>query len=151
WLTGTTSGSSITLLNYDGTNAAAPGAYSSGGTVDGGDLGMADAAIQSQVVPDNGIALVSAATTASVALVCTAYIKANANLTATAAAAAISVAVSTYLGTTAIGGIKAEASGIVPRSEVLIQIANANPGTVSVSPMTLNGGTADVTLTASQV
>ena len=152
WLAEVVTTNTFKLYEYDGlTPAPAPGVYVSGGVVDGGDLGMADAAIQANVVPDNGIAIVMAASTESIALVCTVYIKSTASLTTTTAAANISLAVSTYFGTIPIGGLNAEALGIVPWSEVLIQIANANPGTVSVSPMTLNGGTVDITLTSSQV
>lgn len=152
WLIEVVTTNTFKLYEYDGvTPAPAPGVYVSGGTVDGGDLGMADAAIQANVVPDNDIAIVLAASTASIALVCTAYIKSSASITLASAQAAISLAVSTYLGTIPIGGITAEATGIVPWSEVLIQIANANPGTVSVSPMTLNAGVIDIALTSSQV
>lgn len=150
WVAQAASGSTLSLYEYDGvTPAPAGGAYTSGGVVDGGDLGMADAAIQSQVVPTGQAALVQAASEVVIALTCTVYIKSSAGLTAAIVIANIENALAAYLASVPIGGINAETSGIVPWSELLIQIANANTGTVSVSPLSVPAG--DTALTAGQV
>jgi len=148
-----TSGSTISFAL-----AGTPGTYSSGGSVEGGDLGMVDAAIQAQVVPTGQAALVQAATNLPINITATVYIPTKAGITAANAIAAISAAlgggtvngvvVPGYLSTMNIGGVNAESLGIVPWSELLTVIATANPGTVSVQLTTPSG---DTTLTPSQV
>ena len=126
--------------------AANPGAYTSGGSVEGGDLGMVDAAIQAQVVPTGQTALVSPATNVTVNVTATVYIPTKAGITGATAIANITAALTAYLGAIPVGGLNAETQGIVPGSELLVVIANANAGTVSVQPTP-----ADVPLTPSQV
>ena len=145
---------SFYLYGLDNTTPApAPGVFVLGptGNVDGGDLGMCDAAVQGQVVPDGMTALVSAAQAVPVAVVVVVWIKARAGLTDAQATANVSDAIAANLDGVPIGGVNAELPNVVPYSEVLVQIANANPGTVSVNPLLLNGAVADVTLAANQV
>jgi hypothetical protein len=145
----------VTVLNgsqFTITLPGAPGVYTGGGTVDGGDLGMVDAAIQAQCVPNGQLALAQPATNASVNLVGTVYISGQAGLTSAQAVANITSAVQTWLATVPIGGVNAEVAGIVPFSETLFQVMGANPGTRSavLSPIgALSDGS--LNLTASQV
>lgn len=147
------SGSGSTFTFNLATN---PGTYTSGGIVEGGDLGMVDAAIQAQVVPTGQAALAIAASDVSINVTATVYLPTKAGITSVNAIAAITaalgggsvngVAVPGYLPQVPVGGVNAETSGIVPGSELLVTIANANPGTVSVTPTP-----ADISLTANQV
>ena len=149
WVAQAASGSTLSLYEYDGvTPAPAPGAYTSGGVLDGGDLGMADTAIQSQVVPDGQAAIVTAASEVVIAITASVYIRSSASLTAVNAIANIVNDLDAYLASVQIGGINAESSGIVPWSELLIQIANANANTVSVQLSVPSG---DTTLLVNQV
>ena len=130
----------------------APGAYTGGGTVDGGDLGMADAAIQASTVPNGQLALCQAAQNASVNLVGTVYISGQAGLTAAQATANITSAVQSWLAGLPIGGVNAEYSGIVPFSEVLYQVMGANSGTRSAVLNPIGAlGDGSLALTAPQV
>lgn len=126
--------------------ATNPGTFTSGGSVEGGDLGSVDAAIQAQVVPDGQTAIVAAATNANITVTATVYIPTKAGVSPAVAKSNISTALATYLATVPIGGVTAESTGIVPGSELLVTIANANPGTVSVQPTP-----SDVVLSNSQV
>ena len=141
WQAVTASGSSITFAL-----ATNPGTYSSGGIVEGGDLGMIDAAIQSQVVPIGQVAFVAAASNVPINVTATVYIPTKAGISAAVAIANISAALTQYFAGVPIGGVNAESLGIVPGSEILVVIANANAGTVSVQPTP-----GDTTLTSSQV
>jgi hypothetical protein len=145
WQLVTASGSSFTFAL-----ATTPGAYVSGGSVEGGDLGMVDAAIQAQVVPTGMAAIVEAASNLAINVAATVYIPTRAGITSTNAIAAISAALTAYFDGVPIGGVTAEAGGIVPSSEVLVTIANANPGTVSVV-LSSPSLSVDTTLTQSQV
>jgi hypothetical protein len=105
-------------------------------------------------VPDGVTAIVQAAATVALNYTATVYIRANANLTDSTAIAAIEAAVIAYFATIDVGGvvgIEGGATGVVPWSEVLIQIAQANPGTVSVGLLLLAGAVSDYVLTSGQV
>lgn len=129
-------------------NIVAPGAYVSGGSIEVGDLGMADAAIQAQTVPNGQTAIVSAASNVSVNVTATVYIPAAAGVSAATATSNISAALSTYFSTVPIGGVTAEAAGIVPWTELIVVIANANPSTKSV---VMGTPTSDVAIAFNQV
>jgi len=143
WQTVTASGSSFTFAL-----ASTPGAYSSGGSVEGDDLGMVDAAIQAGVVPDGQIAIVQNASNLLVNVAGTLYLKTSAGISAANAQTAISGAIANYLGGVPIGGVNAESNGIVPLSAIQKAAFAANTGTVSV---VFTSPSADVVLTASQV
>lgn len=124
-------------------------AYTGGATVEGGDLGMVDAAVQAQVVPNGYTCLSSAALSLAINVTATVYISGKvAAGGATVAAQACANALANYFATLPIGGINAESANIVPWSEILTAIANANPGTVSVILAT---PAADVQLSFNQV
>jgi hypothetical protein len=145
WLAATASGSTITFAL-----ALSPGSYTSGGVLEGGDLGMVDAAIQAQIVPTGQAALVQAATNVPISVAGTAYIPTKAGITATTAIANIVAALTAYFDSVPIGGVTAEGAGIVPSSEILVTCANANAGTVSFQ-LTTPSLSADTTLTVSEV
>ena len=128
--------------------ASDPGTYSSGGSVEAGDLGMVDAAIQAQVVPDGQVAIVQSASQLAVNVTATIYLLTISGIGTTAATTAISDALANYFASVPIGGLNAESAAIVPYSEILVTIANANTGTVSVL---LTVPAADVSLLPSQV
>lgn len=156
WYVKVNNAHSVYLYEDAGLNvpAPAPGVYTSGGTLDGGDVGMCDAAVQAQVVPDGTTAIVAAATVATVPFACTVYIKANSSLSDSQAIANITDAVIAYFSTVPVGGIvgiEGGSTGVIPWSEVLIQIAAANPGTVSVGILLLNGVVADFVMSNGQV
>lgn len=143
WTAQSVSSDTFALYYYDGvTPAPAPGAWTGGGTVDGGDLGMCDAAIQAQVVPDGQTAIVAPAIETVIPLTVTVYINGSASLTLGQAQTNIANALDVYLASVPIGGVNAEALNIVPWSELLITIANANPGNVSVNLTSPSGDTA---------
>lgn len=141
WQLVTASGSAFTFAL-----ALNPGTYTSGGTVEGGDLGMIDAAIQAQVVPIGQSALVQPATNVTINVTATAYIRTTAGISPSVAQANVSNALTAYFAQVPIGGVNAETNGVVPGSEILVTIANANPGTVSVQPTPV-----DTSLTVGQV
>jgi hypothetical protein len=146
WQLASGSGSSFTFAQ-----AATPGTYTSGGSVEGGDLGMVDAAIQAQVVPIGQTALVAAASNLAIPVTATVYIRTSAGITSANATTAIGTALTTYFDSVPIGGLTADGSqGVVPSSEILVTIANANSGTVSVQLSAPVIGV-DTTLTSSQV
>jgi len=136
------------LSSFTFAQATTPGAYSSGGSVEMSDLGMVDAAIQAQTVPDGMVALVVSASAAAVNVTATVYIPTIAGISTATATNAISAALSQYFASVPIGGVTAENPNIVPLSEIITTITNANAGTVSV---TVASPASDVTLTASQV
>jgi hypothetical protein len=146
WQLVTASGNSFTFAQ-----AATPGTYTSGGIVEGGDLGMVDAAIQAQIVPVGQTALVAAASNLAIPVTATVYIQTAAGINSTQATTAISNALTLYFDSIPIGGLNADGNpGVVPSSEILVQIANANSGTVSVQ-LTLPSLSVDTALTSSQV
>lgn len=142
----------VDAFNFTVPLGSLPGVYAGGGTVDGGDLGMVDAALQAQVVPLGQIALVLPATNAPVNLVGTVYIGAQAGLTSAQAIANITSAVQNWLATLPIGGVNAEYTGIVSQSETVFQVMGANAGTRSAVLSSI-GASPDgsLALTASQV
>lgn len=123
--------------------AANPGTYASGGSVEGGDLGMVDAAIQAQVVPGGCQATTLHATTTLVNVTGTIYLRASSGISASAAQTNVSNALVAYFAALPIGGITAEAPNIAPYSEILATVQGANTGTVSC---VLTAPTADITL-----
>jgi uncharacterized phage protein gp47/JayE len=125
-----------------------PGSYISGGSAEVGDLGMVDAAIQAQCVPDGMTATTDGAGTVSVDIVCTIYISTSSGISPSDAITNIENAVVNYFGTLPIGGYTAESSGIVPWSELLTTIAAANTGTRSV---VLTSPAADTHLSTSEI
>lgn len=156
WYVKVNNSTSIKLYEDSGLTIPAPmpGVYTSGGSLDGGDLGMCDAAVQAQVVPDGQTAIVQAAATVAISYTAIVYVKANASLSDSQAIANINDAIIAYFATIDVGGIvgiEGGATGVVPWSEVLIQIAQANPGTVSVGLLLLNGAVSDVVLSPGQV
>lgn len=143
WQCITASGSTLTFAP-----ASDPGSYTSGGLVNGGDLGMATVAIRTQVVGIGKTAVVFSATTHGIGIAGTVYILTTAGIPGVTAINAIESKLDEYFASVPIGGINAESNGIVPWSEILTVIATANRGTVSVvltSPLT------DVGLTGSDV
>jgi hypothetical protein len=129
-------------------NTVALGVYTGGGNIEAGDLGMVDAAVQTQCVPNGQTAITNAAANVSVNVSASVYIATSAGLTAVTATTNISNAVANYFATVPIGGVTAEASGIIPWTEILVVIANANVSTksvVMVSPV------ADVSIAFNQV
>jgi hypothetical protein len=153
WLASYVSPTSFTL-----NNTVAPGAYVSGGSAEIGDLGMVDASIQAQCVPSGFLAITQAAQNVAVPVVATVYVSSKSGLTGAQVVTSIQAAlgggvmngipVAGYMPTVPVGGVNAEATGIVPWSEILTVIANANAGTVSVQLMVPSG---DVSLLPFQV
>lgn len=123
-------------------------AYTSGGLVDGGDLGMADAAIQAIAVPDGYTTFSVSASNAVIPITATVYISARAGIGGSSATVNIQNALANYFASVPIGGVNAEANNILPWSDVLTTISNANPGTVSVILSVPSG---DTTLAVNQV
>jgi len=139
--------------------AVNPGTYTSGGYVDGGDLGMVDASCQA-ITPTGFTLLAAAAVNVPINIAYTVYLSAKSGITAANANAAIAAAlgggsingigVPGYFPVLPIGGLNAEANGIVPWSDLLATIFGANPGTISVVLTTPAAGV-DTALTGGQV
>lgn len=138
----TVTGSSTFTLNGSTGNAA----YVSGGIVEGGDLGEVDAVIQANCVPNAVTAITQSASGFNVAIVATVVVP----FAQTAAyIAAAQQALTLYFANLPIGGI---GSGVVSYQDVvgvLFQagsVAGQPSYVISMSGVTLNGGTVDVSL-----
>lgn len=127
---------------------AGNGAYTSGGTVEGGNLGLVDNAIQRWAVPDGVTAVVASAAAHSIAVTATIYIPSTSGLTATAITTACSDAIAAYLESLPIGGVTDASTHRVPYNALVGVLFAANRGTTSV---TLTVPSADVTLAANEV
>ncbi len=124
------------------------GAYTSGGIVEGGNLGLVDSAIQKWATPDGVTAVVQSATPISINVVATIYIPSTTGYSAAQVQQNASTAIATYLNSLKIGGATDQTAGVVPWSALLKAIFDANTGTTSV---TLATPAADVALTSNQV
>lgn len=144
WSITVTGASTFTLTGSSG-NAA----YTSGGIVEGGDLGEVDAIIQANCVPNDVTAITQSATAFNVAIV--------ANVTvpfaqATAYTTAVQQALTLYFTNLPIGGINASGgfAGVLSYDDivgVLFQagsIAGQPSYVISLSGVTVNGGSIDV-------
>lgn len=129
------------------------GAYTSGGIVDGGDLGQVDAILRANVVPD-GITLVTQSALAFPVTVVATVIVPQAYLATYQVAAPI--ALQQLLASYPIGGNPPSGGGpgVIPYSAISGALFDAGVLTVGqlsyvreVSPLTVNGTTADVPFT----
>lgn len=150
---GNTAANGQFLVTVTGSNTftidvAGNGVYTSGGIVEGGDLGLVDAAIQRWAVPDGVTAVVASATPHAVDITATIYIPGTAGLTATEVTTAGSDAIATYLEALPIGGVTDANTHRVPYSALLGVLYGANRGTTAV---TLSVPSADVALAANEV
>lgn len=140
----TVTGATTFTLNGATGNAA----YTSGGIVEGGDLGEVDAIIQVNAVPDDITALTVSAAAQNVAIVATATVP-QAQTAIYVANAQIALAL--YFSTLPIGG---DSTGVISYDVVvglLFQAGSINgaPSVVkNLTGVTLNGGTADVPFSA---
>lgn len=146
---------------FDGTHldlqgSVFAGAYTSGGTVAWGDVGLVDSVIQQNVVPAGTTATTQSASGSSISVAATVYVPVA---QVTAYKAAVATALANYFATIPIGGLATDgASNVVPYGAVegVLYQAGAVSGTGTsyvrgVTGLLLNGGTTDVTLTATQV
>ncbi len=126
------------------------GAYTGGGTVEGGDLGQVDAIIQANSVPDGITAITQSALAFPVTIIATVVVP-QAYLSTYQAAAPI--ALQALIATFPIGGFVPPGGtiGTIPYSAVsgaLIDAGVLTPGAVSyvrqVSSLTVNGGVIDL-------
>ncbi len=126
------------------------GAYTSGGTVEGGDLGQVDQVIQAKAVPLGVTAFTQWATAQNVAIVCDVWVPQA--LTPTIAGI-VSTAIASYINNLPIGGLS-DPSGaytnVVPFDAVLGVIFGAN-AQIQQATATLNGTTANVALGTTSV
>jgi hypothetical protein len=150
-----------TLTLVDGTHvdlqgSAFSGAYTSGGVLEAGDLGLVDYVLQQNAVPLGTTALTQTAGSTAVAISATVYVPAA---YATAYAAAANTAITAYFGSLPIGGLATDgATNIVPIGAVegVLYAAGILSGATTsyvygITGLTLNGGTADVTVGATNV
>jgi hypothetical protein len=144
WIAGTVTGTTIAL-----TGSAGNGTYLSGGTVEGGDLGLVDSVIQANVVPLGRTAVTQWATSLAVTVVVTVYVPAAQG---SAVVATVQNAVASYIGNVPIGGF---VTGVVtpntiPNAGLCAACAIAAPYIQDISA-TMNGSGVDLALTALQV
>lgn len=140
----TVTGANTFTLN----GSAGNGAYTSGGTVEGGDLGLVDDAIQRWAVPDGVTAIVQSAVAHSIAITAIIYIPTSSGLAAADITTAGSDAVAVYLQGLQIGGVTDANTHRVPYNALVGTLFGANRGTTSV---TLTSPSADVTLLQNEV
>ncbi len=127
---------------------AGNGAYTSGGIVEGGNLGLVDNAIQRWAVPDGITAVVASAVAHPINVNATIYIPTSSGLSATDVTTAASDVLASYLETLAIGGIKDALTGVVPYNAIVGILYGASRGTSSVTLVT---PAADVALAQNEV
>lgn len=151
WTITVTGASTFTL---DG--SAGNGAYTGGGSLEGGDLGQIDNLIQNNVVPDGITAITQSALAFPVTVVATVVVPQAYLATYTAAAPG---ALAALLATYPIGGNvpPGGSAGTIPFSAItgaLIDAGVLTPGAVSyvrqVSNQTVNGGAVDLDYPAPQ-
>lgn len=138
------------------------GAYSSGGIVEAGDLGLVDSVIQAYAVPNAVTAITQSASPIAVAVSTIVYVPLSfvSDYGTNPATNKGATAVSGYLSNLTIGGILGvdnSVPGVVPISKIYQILFDAGQSagrvyTVSVGPITLNANTGvDVVLGATQV
>lgn len=138
WVITVTGANTFTL---DG--SAGNAAYTSGGIVQGGDLGEVDTIIQANCVPDGNTAITDSSTNFNVAVVCNVSVP---QAQAPAFAVAVQTALAVYFASLPIGGN----SGFLDYDVVLGVIISAGSingqqsYVVSASGLTLNGGSVDL-------
>ena len=126
---------------------AGDGAYTSGGVVEGGDLGQLDQFIQQQCVPDSVTEQTISATSTPVTCSGTIYVAAS---YAAQAVAAVEAALATYQLNFPVGGVTlpGEGTNIAPYDEIL-GVAEASLSAIdNIANFKLNGGTSDVAVGA---
>jgi len=149
WTASAASGSSITLAGSTGT-----GAYLSGGTVEGGDLGLIDTVIQANAVPLGITATTVSAASQTIGYAGTVYVPLS---QVAAYQAAVAAAITTWLGAIPIGGLNTDnGTNLLPYDDfigILYAAGIAAGGTVSyVRGMTgvgfvVAGGSSPTTVT----
>lgn len=133
---------SPTTFSLNGSTGNA--AYTTGGVVEGGDLGEVDAVIQANAVPDDVTAVTQSAVNQNVAIVATVTVP-LANVASYQTA--VQSALTTYFANLPIGGLS---GGVLSYNDVLGVLYAAGgvagqPSYVVNVTLTLNGGTTDVT------
>lgn len=156
-LTGTVAwqvASIVDTFNFTVT-AGAPGIYTSGGTVNGADLGMVNLAIQTQVVPNAVTATVSSAQTHAIAITYTVYIPTAAGVQTTVLTNAIADALAVYFESIPIGGVTDASVHVVPIGGIQGTIFSAAvaqaPTFAARISVTVSAPSGDVTLAANEV
>lgn len=125
---------------------AGNGAYTGGGTVEGGDLGAVDALLQESAVPDNTTAITQSALALPTSVVATVVVP-QAQVAAYRLAAPI--ALQTFLSTLPIGGFPG--FGVIPYDGIVGALEEAGVVVLgqasyvrAIQGLTVNGGTIDV-------
>jgi hypothetical protein len=113
------------------------------------DTAAVSAALQLLATPQGVTATVYAASNAPLNLSYRVYVTASGNLSTAQITTNISSALAQYLATVPIGGHNTSAPNIVPRSDIIATILDANPGTLDVQITAPSGG--DFTLLPQQV
>jgi Baseplate J-like protein len=104
-----------------------------------GDVAVVNAAIQQLVVPSGVTAYVSAATTYVIPITAQVFVQKSAGLQTSAVTANISTALANYFAAAPIGGYSTTAPNIIPISDIIKAIFDANPGTIDVVMNTPTG------------
>jgi len=125
------------------------GAYTSGGVVEAGDLGMVDNLIQSMAVPESITEITLWAPPQNISLITTVFVPVANSGTAMAA---VSTALANYLASVPIGGFVTgvPTPNTIPYSAVLGAIQNAATY-IRDATLTLNGTTLDVPMGSTSV
>lgn len=146
-VTGPLTADTFRLLNLDGSTTTGSGAWTGGGVVEAGDVGLVDTIIQKNAVPDSVTEITRAAAPHLVTVVVDVWVP-SAN--ATAVVGAVQTAVTNYFAALPIGGLNVNAPNIVPFDAVLATALKAATY-IQQATLTLNGGTSDITLATSPV
>lgn len=127
---------------------AGTGAYTSGGVVEGGNLGLVDNAIQKWATPDAITSVVASAAAHAIDVTATVYIPSTTGFAAADVISAASTALATYFDALPIGGVTDAAGNRVPFTAIVGVLYAASRGTTSV---TVTVPSADVTLAVNEV
>lgn len=148
------SGLTGTTLDLVGTTFS--GAYVSGGSIEGGDLGQVDIVVRANAVP-NGVTYKTQSATnppgAQLAIVATIYVPSAQVAAYTAILGTSTVgALASYINGLPIGGAAVDgASNVVSYGEIEAILGSSAPYVQSVSNLTINGTTVDVPLATTDV
>lgn len=128
-------------------NSTGNGVYTSGGSVESGDLGLVDSILQANVVPNGVTAVTYAATAQPITVVITVWVPAA---QASNIVGSLNLAIPAYFGTIPIGGftVGVPTTNSVPVNGVLEAVfaagsSQGSPSYVRDATVTLNGSAAD--------
>lgn len=156
WTLTVVDGSHVSLNGSTGN-----GAWTNGGVIEAGDLGLVDSVVQAYAVPNGVTAVTQSATALNTTITATVYVPQAfvSDYGSNPATNKGAVAATAYIASLPIGGIvgvDGASSGVIPYSELVeVLMKSGTTGgrgyTLSVATLLINGAAVDLALTATQV